>query len=77
MTPNILLAMVEIFIFGGVTRKSSAMDEAVGQLLGMGLIEHVDGRNFEPTEKGNTWIAMLTDTPIPVVKYVDPRKETA
>lgn len=54
--------------------RSAAMEEALVDLLDIGAIRPCDRLpGFETTELGKAWVDLICQTPVPVVKWVDPR----
>lgn len=80
MKANHVLALMEIHIFGFISRDTMAMRESEIDLANWGLIKLAAENGIrtsyhDTTEKGKVFVKMLLDTPLPVRgDWVDPRK---
>ena len=56
-------------------RGAPAVEEYLRQLTNFGLIKEDDkyASGFTATERGVAWMNMLRSTPLPELRYVDPR----
>ncbi len=51
-----------------------AVKDAIRQFLADGIIKRVSVDIYGSTERGEMWLEMILDTPMPVYQLVDPRK---
>lgn len=58
-------------------KNAPAYQEAARALFMKGLIvaDHSTGNNYATTERGQKWLEMILATPLPELRWIDPRGE--
>lgn len=77
MTPNDLEILLHHYVSPCEfpRREADAYKKAVKMFLADGVFDHEDDGGYRVTEKGKAWIVMILSTPMPKLKYCDPRFE--
>jgi hypothetical protein len=71
VSPGVIHDLIVVMCFPG--GYASVPDGMLALLAEMQLIRSSPSRGYEITERGQKWVNMLIETPLPELKWIDPR----
>lgn len=76
MSPAEMSILIHCHALAKPLSESVVTSDTIKWFLAEGIIEH-DGREhssgFKTTERGRKWLEMCLETPMPIMRWVDPR----